>query len=464
MKRRDFIKLSLATTGAAILAPTYSYGVPLDMSTISFSEEKYTNNAAQTIILFLYGGPSQLGGNLSNIEEIKQYSESSYGSHFPYITPSTNQCWEEAGGVDMEALMASGDMTLYRTCYSLEQERTNNKAHGVCTEQIQKGVYDIDSGSGGIVANIATILEAKGMVNSSTLLPFVTITGESEAEQGGAFYQDRNTPLAGYLKPVGIDANFSNPYKREVRGHQYYYTQEEKDANPNYNGSDEVGGMDPQLIEDMKVLSQSHIKNTKIKNAFINREHISNFIDTVRQEATPTLDHPYPNSPFSSTIEAAIKILDSNPDTKVITIGSAGLGGWDDHNDARNYVSRHRELFASLRSAIDHLKAIQKEGSINIMVFGEFGRNVNLNGANGWDHGNLQNVYVLGGKNYFTHRGVVGETVVHGQESGRVWLKPKVGTYWFDPMSIAATLYSIYGIENPNVLTSGDFAPLNVVS
>jgi uncharacterized protein (DUF1501 family) len=222
--------------------------------------------------------------------------------------------------------------------------------------------------------------------------------------------------------------------------------------------------MDPQLIEDMRVLSQSHIKNTKIKNAFIHRANISDFIDTVRQEVTPTLDHPYPNSAHARAIDAAIKILDRNPDTKMITIGSAGLGDWDDHNDARNYVNRNRELFASLRSAIDHLKAIHKEGTINIMVFGEFGRNVNLNGANGWDHGNLQNVYVLGGKNYFTHDGVVGETVVHGQESGRVWLKPKVGTYWFDPLSIAATLYSIYGIENPNILTSGEYAPLSVIS
>jgi uncharacterized protein (DUF1501 family) len=88
------------------------------------------------------------------------------------------------------------------------------------------------------------------------------------------------------------------------------------------------------------------------------------------------------------------------------------------------------------------------------MVFGEFGRNVNLNSANGWDHGNLQNFYVLGGKGYFNHKGVVGETIVENTgQINRLYLKPKSGTYQFEPMSIAATLYKIYGIENPETLT-----------
>ena len=90
------------------------------------------------------------------------------------------------------------------------------------------------------------------------------------------------------------------------------------------------------------------------------------------------------------------------------------------------------------------------------MVFGEFGRNVNLNSANGWDHGNLQNLYVLGGKGYFNHKGAVGETIVEDTGSiNRLYLKPKSGTYWFEPLSIASTLYKIYGIENPEELTGG---------
>jgi len=172
----------------------------------------------------------------------------------------------------------------------------------------------------------------------------------------------------------------------------------------------------------------------------------------------------YPqNESFAEKLEAAVKLLDNNPDTKIITLGTGGLGGWDDHNDARDYVSRKEALFRSLRSAMAHIKALNKEETINIMVFGEFGRNVNLNSAHGWDHGNLQNFYVLGGKGYFTHRGVVGETIVDNSGSlNRLWLKPKSGTYWFEPLSIAATLYKIYGIENPEILTGG-YGAVNIV-
>jgi len=95
------------------------------------------------------------------------------------------------------------------------------------------------------------------------------------------------------------------------------------------------------------------------------------------------------------------------------------------------------------------------------MVFSEFGRNVNLNSAKGWDHGNLQNLYVLGGKGYFNHKGVVGETVLGETGSiNRLYLKPKKGSYQFEPLSIASTLYKIYGIENPEILTNGN-APIN---
>ena len=112
-----------------------------------------------------------------------------------------------------------------------------------------------------------------------------------------------------------------------------------------------------------------------------------------------------------------------------------------------------------------HLKALEKDGKINIMVFGDFGRNVNLNAAHGWDHGNLQNFYVLGGKDYFTHQGIVGETVVDVTGSlNRLWLKPKKGTYQFEPLSIAATLYRIYGIENPDILTGGKYPPVSILS
>jgi len=457
MKRRDFIKLSLAS-GSAILAPSFGYSAPLDIENIEFSSSTYETNQAQTIIVYLYGGASQLGGNMTNFTEIERYSQNSYRSYFRGTNLTLHGCWEEAGGVEMEHMIGNGDMTLYRTCYSQVREDAGNKAHGVCTEQNQKGSFETDGG--GVIANIATILHAKGVVNENTLMPFVTMEGES------TFYTEGHTALPGYLKPVGINENFDNPYERErwtVRRWTYYSDIEREEDN--YNSSDENGGFDPALTNTMDTLAQTHNEAGKIKDGFNKRDSLASFIKGIQNAETPDLgDDAYPeNESFAEKLEAAIKLLDNNPDTKIITLGTGGLGGWDDHNDARDYVSRTEALFRSLRSAMAHIKKLEKEETINIMVFGEFGRNVNLNSAHGWDHGNLQNFYVLGGKGYFTHRGVVGETVVDNTGSlNRLWLKPRSGTYWFEPLSIAATLYKIYGIENPEILTGG-YGTVNIL-
>ncbi len=446
MKRRDFIKLSLAA-GSAILLPDYTYAANLDVSQITFSTENYTANNAQTIIIFMYGGASQLAGNITNIEEIESKSQSSYNNYFRDITKTKSGCWQEAGGTAMETLMDNGDMTLFRCCYSAVREEAGNKAHGECTVQNQKGTFDEDAG--GILANLALILKSNGVVNENTLMPFVTMEGESN------FYVEGSSPLPGYLKPVGINENFDNPYKRDVRQWTYYTEAEREIEHYNENNSN---GFDPALTGKMDTLAQNNNQVGKIKNAFGRRGQLSNFIDSIADSVTPDLgEDAYPDNTFSEKIEAAIKLLVKNPDTKVITIGTGGLGGWDDHNESRDYVTRMERLFGSLKSAMAHLKAAGKEQNINIMVFGEFGRNVNLNSAHGWDHGNLQNFYVLGGKGYFNHKGAVGETTVDNPGSiNRLWLKPKSGTYWFEPLSIAATLYKIYGIENPETLTNNN--------
>ena len=455
MKRRDFIKLSLAA-GSAVLMPTFSYGATLDVNAITFSSATYNDNAAQTIIIFMYGGASQLSGNITNLTQIDQYSQNSHVDYFRGTTPTVNGCWQEAGGVHMEELIAAGDMTLYRTCYSQEREDAGNKAHGVCTDQNQRGTYDTDGG--GIVANIATILQAKGMINENTFMPFVTMEGES------TFYAEGNIALAGYLKPVGVDEDFDNPYSRSVNRWLFCSDAESQ----NNSCTDSNSGYTPQLTTDMDTLSQSYNRNGKVKDAFTKRGELSNFIEDnlkskLDEDGNIITPVEYPRNNFSNKLKAAITLLDVNSDTKIVTLGTGGLGGWDDHNDARDYVSRMEDLFGSLKAAVAHLKAINKDNKINIMVFGEFGRNVNLNSANGWDHGNLQNLYVLGGTDYFTHRGIVGETVVDNAGSNRIWLKPKNGTYWFEPLSIASTLYNIYGIENPNVLTGGNYSPVNIV-
>lgn len=446
MQRRDFIKLSLAA-GSAVLLPDFVYAADLDLSKITFSSGVNTTNSAQTIIIFMYGGASQLAGNLTNIEAIKSASQSNYDNYFRGITPTANNCWQEAGGTHMESLIADGDMTLFRCCFSRVREETNNKAHNECTTQNQKGSFDQDSA--GIVANLAQILEDNGIVNENTLMPFITLEGESE------FYTEGRMPLSGYLKPVGINQNLDNPYSRHERDWRYY-THDEREIE---DYAHHELGFDAALYAKMDTLAQKTNDEGKIKEAFSRRGSLSVFMDDISNADTPDLgENAYPtNNRFSEKLETAIKILSKNPDTKMVTVSAGDLGGWDDHNEARDYVERTESLFRSLKSAMAHIKAEGKEDNINIMVFGEFGRNVNLNSALGWDHGNLQNLYVLGGKGYFNHKGVVGETVL--EDTGRInrlYLKPKNGTYEFEPHSIAATLYKIYGIENPEILTDGN--------
>ena len=63
---------------------------------------------------------------------------------------------------------------------------------------------------------------------------------------------------------------------------------------------------------------------------------------------------------------------------------------------------------------------------------------------------------MLGGKGYFNHKGVVGETVLENTgQINRLYLKPKEGTYQFEPLSIAATFIRSMGLR-PKVLTNNN--------
>ena len=455
MNRRDFIKLSIAS-GVSIFAPNYTYASSLDLSKIDFAKPDIN---AQTIIIYLYGGASSLAGNITNIDEIKQNSFSSYDDYFGKITPTKNGCWNEAGGDILEKMLDSGDMTLYRCCYSDVREKAGIKAHGICTEQNQKGIFDTIN-SGGIISNIANILNSQGVIDKNSFIPFVTMEGNA------IFYQDGSFATPNFLKPAALDENFNNPYERSIWSVRNWllYTKEER-KNKNYYQSDAQGGFDPAFDKKLDALALKHSKDGKIKDALSKRRVLANFINDIKNSKTPSLgDDSYDkNNKFAKKLEAAIKILDKNPDTKIITLGAGGLGGWDDHSNSQNYLRRSKELFSAINSALAHLRAIDKIDNINIMVFAEFGRNVNLNSANGWDHGNLQNYYIFGGNGYFNHKGIVGKTKLDVASKGsRLWLKPEVGTYWFEPFSIAATLYKIYGINNPEILTGG-YKAVNII-
>jgi hypothetical protein len=452
MERRGFLKLTLAITGS-LLMPKYTYASSFDLTAIEFSTEVF-NEARQTIIVFLAGGPSPLSGNLSNLDEINLSSEEDYFAHFgtTYLNKIDEyDLWKEAGGINMQNMLDNQDMTIIRTCYSAQREEVDNKAHGLCTQQNMKGNFDVERA--GILTTLSRVMDNNGLFNPSSL-PFMTLSGENDFYSGD--------PSDG-VRAVSLNASLNNPFSRDMTSGIFYSLEEREDE----DYKSRVPKLDALFDEKAKSHNSISAMNTFLEN----RKLLSDKIDSVASDRDDGLGYDkylrtygyVESDEFHQTLATAIELLDSSSTTRTITIGTSGLGGWDDHSFCRiTYTRRMQNLFQALEAGMNHLEGIGKKGKVSIMVFGEFGRNVNLNSSFGWDHGNLQNLYILGGTDYFNHAGgtdaLVGETVVDNggrPKSGRIWLKPKEGTYWCEPLSIAATIYAIHGIKNPELLTGG---------
>lgn len=431
MDRRIFLKgLSLATIFA--LFPKWTYAENIDVSKATFDSTIYTKNNAQTIIIYLYGGASELAGNLSNLDEIQAKSQNKYD--LSKVTKTANNFWSQAGGANMERMLASGDMKIFRTCYSTDESRS----HETCTLRNQRGMMDTEGP--GIFSTLGTILYNKGIINSETVLPFLTMEGDS------GFFANGYLDVAKFLKPSVVNENLSNPYARSYDGRLYL--------------SGESG--EPSISKEFDAMAKIRNGDSPIQTAFEKRAQLDIFITT--QNASLKADNSvYPDTTFGRKLKAAMSVLINNSDTKVISLGSAGLGGWDDHANALNvYPARMTQLMDAIEAAVAHMQTANKD-NISIMVFAEFGRNVNLNDSFGWDHGNNQNLYIFGGKRYFNNVGIVGETILQPTGSNnRMFTYPKEGTYWFEPYSIGATIYKMYGITNPEVLT-GNFKAINEI-
>jgi hypothetical protein len=331
----------------------------------------------------------------------------------------------------MEELLAAQKLNVFRTCFSQVRWDNDNRSHGPCVAQNQRGSFN--ENSSGIFANLAHVLKEYGHIDESTKLPFLTMDGDSSFYALGDLVRDST------LSPLSLDEYLDNPFSRNN---------------------------DPENATEMDLLAQQINAPGKIRDAFEKRAEMDAFIESIKVLPDPNLNlddaYKYEDNSFAEKLKTSIKILDANPDTQVITLATSGLGGWDDHNDARNYLFRMEQLFRGLKSAMAHIDLITdstRRDRINIMVMGDFGRGVNLNSANGWDHGNLQTAYVLGGRAYFHNPGIVGETVIEDLGSvNRLYLRPHESSYWFEPLSIASSIYSIYGITNPEVLTDGMLA------
>ena len=109
----------------------------------------------------------------------------------------------------------------------------------------------------------------------------------------------------------------------------------------------------------------------------------------------------------------------------------------------------------ALQAAARHLELAGADNVI-INVFGEFGRNVNLNNSQGWDHGNNQNRFTLGGAGISGR--ALGKLAGRTQRIGtpfqnRQFTAPTDNSYQFEPFAIASTIFKYFGVQNPEALT-----------
>ena len=428
--------MSLAAMSA--LFPSLTYGAtPVDLTQVQFNSTIYNNNNAQTIMIYLYGGASELGGNLTNLDDIQAKSQNRYDTN--RVTATTNNFWQQAGGEAMERMLANGEMNIFRTCYRQDHK---TRSHGVCTAENQRGQLNVEDPTygAGIFANLAKVLLNNGAINSESVLPFITMEGESGLFSEGPYNLEK------FLSPAAMNENLDNPYSRSLNYPLFTKEEWENDPRPT----------DTAFSRTLDALAKSINQDANIQNAFERRATLDSFIEEQKAKTLPE-GIEYPNSRFGKRLKAAVNVLIGNEQTKVISVGGGGLGGWDDHSNAITaYQNRMSDLMNSIEVAMKHLKGAGKN-NVTIMAFCEFGRNANLNDSEGWDHGNNQNVYIFGGTQYFNHVGIVGETELGPAEGGnnRLYLRPKANSYTFEPYAVAATIYKMYGITNPELLTQG---------
>ncbi len=448
ISRRNFMKYLGLLTASAVLPWELSSPRSLlanDLRKAILGEVNYKKPAVspKVIMIFLYGGPSELAGNLTNIAEINAKSQNKYpDSVLPGRGDFTaNSFWRNAGGSTMESLIASKDLSIYRTINRIHED---NKAHEPSILQNLIGSLTMDGP--GIATTLAAILSANNAFSTSPVLPFVSFEGES------AIFRPGDIALASALKAISLDSNFRNPYERST------------------NSS--VGSQDSIIEKLSRDTAKRGTKYEKMNEAFDKRVLIDTFIKdnfSTKSVSDAVAGVTYPDTNFGRHLKAAMVLSVKSPDTLFISLGSGGLGGWDDHGDAiRDYTPRMEGLMQAINVAVQHMKILGRN-DIMINVFGDFGRNVNLNNSIGWDHGNNQNFYTIGGSAIRPANAlgkIVGKTKLIGTAfQNRQFTSPESGSYQCEPFAIASSLYKYFGVQNPEILTGeaaiNEVAPAN---
>jgi len=486
MNRRNFMK-SLGLYGSSVLIPSMLGGTGLisQANALGISKRKIMNARAiildeiqyvkpavmpQVISIFLYGGPSELAGNLTNIEEINANSQNPYAADLMPDADNTrvtkNSFWGgnndgNAGGEIMEDMIEKGRMSIYRTIHRIKDD---SRAHRPSIFSNLTGVIGMEDSRPGIGTNLASILSANEVIADDAIFPFVTF------ESDPVIFNQGDTSLSLNLKPISLNQDLRNPYERARNG--------------DLSDQDEI-------IEALaqQALSAGSVKYQKVVDAFTKRSEIETFVNRLKanldnealppdpdinpadleeDEEVPLIE--YPNTNFGNRLKAAIKLTINNPDTLFVSLGTDGLGGWDDHNSAQEeYPDRMLELMRSLNAAAKHLEFKGKDNVV-ITVYGDFGRNVNLNNSMGWDHGNNQNLYTVGanptnaavlspdnatgGIEGRQLGKVVGKTMRTGKANeNRQFTVPTDDSYQCEPFSISSTIYKYFGVQNPEALT-----------
>lgn len=460
MNRRDFLK-SLGLYGGMGMVSLAGWPLPLRAAGL-YDQLEYTpvgDGHPQIINIFLYGAPSELAGNLSNIGDIMLHSQNAYPAEFDpghantQVTP--NAFWKDAGGEVMEALLASGDMSIYRT---LNRIKDQSKTHEHCVSQNLAG--SLDTEAPGFAASLSWILQhnnpfAKPL--DELVLPFVSFEGNARVFSSGELEVPVN------LRPLSLDSNLVNPYGRTEYS---YYTY--------LNHGSPVDLALQALSHDTNLAQGSEALNVSFDQFPVLAEQMDALLNLSSIEASiadyntrlPTEARiSYGTDDFSRRLKAAVSLALNNRESLFISVGSSGLGGWDDHSGALNvYPPRMNQLMSAIQAGIHHLNAAHADAvnpvghadKVIINVFGDFGRNVNLNNALGWDHGNNQNFYTFGGRGISGRS--LGKIVGHTERIGdsgvnRQFTNPAADSYQIEPYAIASSIYRAFGVTNPEVLT-----------
>ena len=530
MNKRNFLKSVAALGGSALLPSSLN---PLAMYKTASAAVDYAGATVvapivmpQVINIFLYGGPSELSGNLTNMsgpDGIDANSQNSYALAFNdrilnfdtngdgtngFITK--NGFWRgeartdgnnlhldngfSAGGRAMQFMLDNDHMSVYRT---LMKRLDGTRSHRESLLQSFKGSLDIE-GSPGVGTRIAaTLYQHRAQFENNTmladgttfgdivndlLLPFVSFEGDTRAFQQDPAFQ---VPLL--LRGLTLDQNFNNPYSRGSNSNDaaledLLLQTGVKISADKYNNLRYSGAANSF---DLRAFLESKIDNIGTADDPANLPIISDVVNPLVADADAASlglvagDRlVYPNNQYTARIRAAVTLALVNPGSLYITVGG-GLGGWDDHNNGiDSYRNRMNALMEVMKAAMLHIKYADqsKNGgafttldgttrttdNIVINMCGDFGRRVNLNGNQGWDHGNNQNLFTFGGAG--VRQGgiaalgkVVGSTERVGNPGTNDQVtEPVQGSYEAEPMSVAATVYSYFGVQNPEVLTRDD--------